>query len=1071
MKKILFLLMLVGIFSCSRNLGIQDINDNVSQNTMTYEKFKASLFKEPWQGGAYIVEGDIPIFGENALQTYYLNNVATSKLLVNTDAYGTDTVWNATQKKQLTYCISDTFGTYKNKIVTAMNASVARWENAIDVDFIYLADQDSNCTNLNTNVVFDINPVITSSYSARAFLPNYDRVNRNILVSDYAYINYSDDQMLSTILHELGHTLGFRHDHIRSEALVEGGQCIEDSQWRALTDYDRHSIMHYSETSCNGFGSRLAALSYYDVVGARKIYGATPYPQVFIETPNIIFDFIGAEQIDRGTLFFAGRFLDDQQVTQVELKIYDITNMTTPYKTLYPTLYGKNNWYIETTFDRTATFIVSATATDNSGNKSTAHQVQESYNTATTTYTEAVKISSPANQSMVAGVITVNALFNSPTSIIRADYYVDGIKAYTTKTNTGEFVLDTSAYPNGIHVITARALNGAYHNLGTAAVVLNFYNNYNDIAPVINNVFPVEGQWLRGTIPIRFKVQNMDSNLITKAEIYLDNNIIYTNNNTYNSLGDWIEYEFKSWNTAASIDGTHVLKFVAYDDEGQSRTQYINVNLDNTNPSVVQITSPVNHSVLSGTTTIIPSLSDNSMISKVEVMIDGALARTLMASPFQFTFDTNSYPNGGHDIMIIAYDIVGNKAQSNTTTVTINNIASSSSSSSATYSSTTTVFDSNSTEDGYIKANADGTSPAVGTNTTLALGRGTDSKYNRSILSFDTSNIPDNAIIVKAFLTVTYSSIYLDPWTSPTGNSLVLDVKSGYFGTTANTETADYTFAATADNVASIAKFTSGTKASTDFNASGLSAINKTGKTQLKLRFLNNQTASAYLFITQGSGAKLTVVYQTELISSTPSSSSSSISSVSSSSQSSSVVSSSSSSTTTVFDSNSTEDGYIKATSTGTSPAVGTSTTIAIGRGTDSLYNRAILSFDTSTLPDTATILRAYLTITFSSIYSDPWASPTGNSLVLDLKSGYFGTTANTETTDWSSAATSNSVASIAKFTSGTKASSDFNASGLSAINKTGKTQIKLRFLNNQTATAYLFITQGSGAKLTVIYQ
>jgi hypothetical protein len=175
-----------------------------------------------------------------------------------------------------------------------------------------------------------------------------------------------------------------------------------------------------------------------------------------------------------------------------------------------------------------------------------------------------------------------------------------------------------------------------------------------------------------------------------------------------------------------------------------------------------------------------------------------------------------------------------------------------------------------------------------------------------------------------------------------------------------------------------------------------------------------------------------------------------------------------STSTTVSFSSISADDGYVKALSTGYSPSVGTYTTMAIGRGSDALYNRAFLSFDTSSIPDGATITRAYVVITYSSISGDPWAS--SNTMVVDVKNGIFGTYSTTQTTDWAAAATANAVASIAKFTSGTKQSTDFNSSGLSAINKTGKTQLKLRFANDQTSTAYIFIQEGASCKLYVTY-
>jgi poly(hydroxyalkanoate) depolymerase family esterase len=174
---------------------------------------------------------------------------------------------------------------------------------------------------------------------------------------------------------------------------------------------------------------------------------------------------------------------------------------------------------------------------------------------------------------------------------------------------------------------------------------------------------------------------------------------------------------------------------------------------------------------------------------------------------------------------------------------------------------TTVSFSGIAAEDGYVKALADGSSPAVGTISTLAVGRGTDGKYNRAILSFDTSSLPDGAVITAATVTVTYSSSSGSPWSNPAGNTMVVDVRRGTFGA-AGTETSDWAAAADAAAAATIAAFSSGTRTSSGFSAAGLGAINTAGRTQLRLRFSADQTSTAYVFLGQGTSTTLTVTYQ-----------------------------------------------------------------------------------------------------------------------------------------------------------------------------------------------------------------
>lgn len=268
-------------------------------------------------------------------------------------------------------------------------------------------------------------------------------------------------------------------------------------------------------------------------------------------------------------------------------------------------------------------------------------------------------------------------------------------------------------------------------------------------------------------------------------------------------------------------------------------------------PPTVSLTAPANGATVSGTITVSANASDNVGVSRVELSVDGSLVGTSTASPYQVSWNTTSVGNGGHTVTAKAFDAAGNSASSSAS-VTVSNAG----------GTTTVSFSSIAADDGYVKAFADGSSPAVGTFTTLAVGRGTDAKFNRPIYSFDTSSLPDGASVVSATLTVTWSSGSGNAWADPAGNTLVVDVRNGVFGAAASTETADWSAAADASAVATIGAFSAGTKVSSGFASAGLSSINKVGKTQLRLRFSQNQAATNYAFFTEGTGATLTVTYQ-----------------------------------------------------------------------------------------------------------------------------------------------------------------------------------------------------------------
>ena len=234
---------------------------------MTFEQFKAGAYQEP-ESGVFIVNGDEMYENEKELYGFWEQNLQQGQLIVHTSG-GVDAKWSATAKLNITYCVSTTFGTNHTAAVNAMNNAAAAWEAAANVNFVYVSAQDSNCTASNTNVVFDVRPVNSGGqYLARAFFPNDSRANRNVLIDNTAFGNVNPWTLTGILRHELGHTLGFRHEHTRPEA----GTCFEDNNWRALTSYDSFSVMHYPQ--CNGDQTGDLVLTTLDKQGAAALYGA-----------------------------------------------------------------------------------------------------------------------------------------------------------------------------------------------------------------------------------------------------------------------------------------------------------------------------------------------------------------------------------------------------------------------------------------------------------------------------------------------------------------------------------------------------------------------------------------------------------------------------------------------------------------------------------------------------------------------------------------------------------------------------------------------------------------------------
>lgn len=237
-------------------------------DTPSYQEFKASTYRDV--DGAYVVNGDEPVSDAHDLHDFYDRLVAgdemTVNLVVNT-VNGADDKWSTSQVGNLTYCVSTKFGSDYDRTVQAMADGAAMWEAASSrINYVHVASQDGKCTTRNRSVVFSVEPVRTTQYIARAFFPSTPKRQRNVLVDDSIWTSGSWTPA-NIMAHELGHTLGFRHEHTRPES----GTCFEDNNWRPLTPYDSASIMHYPQ--CNGSSDDLSMTS-SDRAGAAELYGS-----------------------------------------------------------------------------------------------------------------------------------------------------------------------------------------------------------------------------------------------------------------------------------------------------------------------------------------------------------------------------------------------------------------------------------------------------------------------------------------------------------------------------------------------------------------------------------------------------------------------------------------------------------------------------------------------------------------------------------------------------------------------------------------------------------------------------
>lgn len=155
-----------------------------------------------------------------------------------------------------------------------------------------------------------------------------------------------------------------------------------------------------------------------------------------------------------------------------------------------------------------------------------------------------------------------------------------------------------------------------------------------------------------------------------------------------------------------------------------------------------------------------------------------------------------------------------------------------------------TTFHSIATQDGFILESSETSGVGGGTpnnsNSTFWLGDDASDKQYRSIISFGTASLPDDAVIISAVVRIKYSSTTGDNlFAAPFDiDDILVDMKTGTFNNSTNLETADFAVAADETSVGSFNTTPSDGWYSLTLNSAGRDAINtSTGGTQFRLRF------------------------------------------------------------------------------------------------------------------------------------------------------------------------------------------------------------------------------------------
>ncbi len=185
----------------------------------------------------------------------------------------------------------------------------------------------------------------------------------------------------------------------------------------------------------------------------------------------------------------------------------------------------------------------------------------------------------------------------------RVELYVDGEyvndMAPTGNPDEYSYTLDTKNYDDGYHQFRARAVNGAGESSGYETYT---FDNWDDLLSV-EITQPTAGEAISGvyTVYVDFEDDNQDNSAYPGpgyAELYIDGILAVVEYAEVEWPGDNWGYEIVL-DTVWFADGSHTLKTLVYDPEGNSLADTVLVNF--VNEPTLQIMQPATGEVISGT--------------------------------------------------------------------------------------------------------------------------------------------------------------------------------------------------------------------------------------------------------------------------------------------------------------------------------------------------------------------------------------------------------------------------------------------------------------------------------------
>ena len=198
-----------------------------------------------------------------------------------------------------------------------------------------------------------------------------------------------------------------------------------------------------------------------------------------------------------------------------------------------------------------------------------------------------VIITSPANNSTVSGIVTIQATANDNVGVVKVEFYIDGNKVGEDTSSPYEYSWNTDNLQyNSTHTIQAKAYDNA-GNVGESPVITVTIGDSN--APEVTITNPHNGDIVSGTVLIQAQVTERSTKTkapsgVAKVEFYIDDNKVREDTES--------PYTYDWDTTNLTKNSLHVITAKAYDKAGNIGKDEVTVMIGEVSQVVGVIESP-----------------------------------------------------------------------------------------------------------------------------------------------------------------------------------------------------------------------------------------------------------------------------------------------------------------------------------------------------------------------------------------------------------------------------------------------------------------------------------------------